>query len=178
MTRAHTGVARRLSAAQIFDEHLTDCYTVAVRMLVRQEAAEEAVERAVCFAEHDLQRNGPPPAPRKWALLHVANACLLLARRTQSRLPTGKQVSSPWPSTIGTVQPELRPLFNTGLSFLSPDVRATVILHDFAGLFVADISELMGLDESQLRALLHGGRLFLRDYLIMSLGVTARPDMD
>lgn len=177
MSRATGSVARRLSAAQIFDEHLKDCYTVAVRMLARQEAAEEAVERAVRFAEHDLTRNGPPPAPRKWALLHVANACLLLARRNGNRThETRGSCAASAPRDMASQ--DLRPLFNTGLSFLSPEVRATVILHDFAGLFAADISELLGVAESQLRALLHGGRLFLRDYLMMSLGGNACPDMD
>jgi DNA-directed RNA polymerase specialized sigma24 family protein len=105
----------------------------------------------------------------------VANASLLLARRNGNRI---HKTRDSFAASAPLTPQDLRPLFNTGLSFLSPDVRATVILHDFAGLFVADISELLGVDEGQLRALLHGGRLFLRDYLTMSLGGNACPDMD
>lgn len=173
---AQATVDGRVAAARIFENHLADCYTVAVRMLGERQPAEDAVIAAVRFAGHDLERNGPPPAPRKWAVLHVVNACLLAARRPRSR--TAEDPTLSLADRPGTELRDMRPLFNAGLSFLSPDVRATIVLHDFAGLFVSDISELLGLEETHLRTMLHGGRLFLRDYVAMSFGMNAYAGLD
>ena len=52
-----------------------------------------------------------------------------------------------------------------GLTHLTPELRDAVLLHDVFGMSTEEAAESLRLGRAALRARLHEGRVFLRDYL-------------
>jgi RNA polymerase sigma-70 factor (ECF subfamily) len=57
-------------------------------------------------------------------------------------------------------------ILDEALSRLSETQRSLVMLKDYEGYSYAEIGEITGLNESQVKVYLHRARLFLRDYLV------------
>ncbi len=59
----------------------------------------------------------------------------------------------------------MQAMLEEGLTHLAPELRDAVLLHDVAGMSTEAAAEALQLERAALRATLHEGRVFLRDYL-------------
>ncbi len=56
-------------------------------------------------------------------------------------------------------------ILEEGITHLTAELRDAVLLHDVAGMSTEEAAEDLQLERAALRARLHEGRVFLRDYL-------------
>jgi RNA polymerase sigma factor (sigma-70 family) len=63
-------------------------------------------------------------------------------------------------------QQNAKRILNEALSKLSETQRSLVMLKDYEGYNYAEIGEITGLNESQVKVYLHRARLLLRDYIV------------
>jgi len=66
----------------------------------------------------------------------------------------------------GGQQQNAKRILNEALSRLSETQRSLVMLKDYEGYNYAEIGEITGLNESQVKVYLHRARLQLRDYIV------------
>ncbi len=64
------------------------------------------------------------------------------------------------------LQQNAKRILNEALSKLSETQRSLVMLKDYEGYNYAEIGEITGLNESQVKVYLHRARLLLRDYIV------------
>ncbi len=64
------------------------------------------------------------------------------------------------------LQQNAKRILNEALSKLSQTQRSLVMLKDYEGYNYAEIGEITGLNESQVKVYLHRARLLLRDYIV------------
>ena len=67
---------------------------------------------------------------------------------------------------VSTVQGNTRRILEEALSRLSETQRSLVMLKDYEGYNYAEIGQITGLNESQVKVYLHRARLQLREYLV------------
>ena len=67
---------------------------------------------------------------------------------------------------IGAQQQNAKRILNEALSKLSETQRSLVMLKDYEGYNYAEIGEITGLNESQVKVYLHRARLLLREYIV------------
>ena len=67
---------------------------------------------------------------------------------------------------IGGQQQNAKRILNEALSKLSETQRSLVMLKDYEGYNYAEIGEITGLNESQVKVYLHRARLQLREYIV------------
>ena len=67
---------------------------------------------------------------------------------------------------VSTVQGNTRRILEEALSRLSETQRSLVMLKDYEGYSYAEIGEITGLNESQVKVYLHRARLQLREYIV------------
>ena len=67
---------------------------------------------------------------------------------------------------VSTVQGNTRRIREEALSRLSETQRSLVMLKDYEGYSYAEIGEITGLNESQVKVYLHRARLQLREYIV------------
>jgi RNA polymerase sigma factor (sigma-70 family) len=61
---------------------------------------------------------------------------------------------------------QLKKVLNEALAKLNETQRSLVMLKDYEGYSYAEISEIMDLNESQVKVYLHRARMLLRDYIV------------
>lgn len=66
----------------------------------------------------------------------------------------------------GTIQLNARRILNEALSKLSETQRSLVMLKDYEGYNYAEIGQITGLNESQVKVYLHRARLQLKNYIV------------
>ena len=67
---------------------------------------------------------------------------------------------------IGAQQQNAKRILSEALSKLSETQRSLVMLKDYEGYNYAEIGEITGLNESQVKVYLHRARLLLREYIV------------
>ena len=67
---------------------------------------------------------------------------------------------------IGAQQQNAKRILNEALSKLSETQRSLVMLKDYEGYNYAEIGEITGLNDSQVKVYLHRARLLLREYIV------------
>lgn len=154
----------RRAFARLVDRYLEEAYAVAIGILHRSHAAEDAVQNAFLRAldRIDDLESGSPFGP--WFFRVLRSVCYN-ARRRESRQPD-RDIP---PGTSGGADPEeeaLRRLDRArvldALGELPERQRSTVLLYDIQGYSHAEIGEILGISPGTSRAHLHHGRKKLR----------------
>lgn len=154
----------RRAFGRLVDRYLDEAYAVAVGILRRSHAAEDAVQNAFLRAldRIDDLEEGSPFGP--WFFRVLRSVCYN-ARRRESRLPD----SSIPPGTAGGSDPEAEALRRLdrvrvldALGELPDRQRSAVLLYDVQGYSHAEIGEILGIRPGTSRAHLHHGRKKLR----------------
>lgn len=157
----------RRAFGRLVDRYLEEAYAVAVGILHRSHAAEDAVQNAFLRALDRIDDLEPGSPFGPWFFRVLRSVCYN-ARRRESRQPEG---SIP-PGTSGGSDPEeeaLRRLDRArvldALGDLPERQRSAVLLYDIQGYSHSEIGEILGISPGTSRAHLHHGRKKLRQAL-------------
>jgi len=153
-------------------------YNIALRMLRNAADAEDAVQEAFISAYRAFPKFKGQSKLSTWLYRIVVNACLMKIRKEQVRSKyltnTGyddsvvhnwRDADSPNEPERAALNSELRDVLDKGLSRLSPDIRAAVVLRDVQGFTTQEAAATLDLTVPSLKARLHRGRVLLRKYL-------------
>ena len=153
-------------------------YNIALRMLRNTADAEDAVQEAFISAYRAFPKFKGQSKVSTWLYRIVVNACLMKIRKEQVRSKyltnTGyddtvvhnwRDAGSPNEPERAALNSELRDVLDEGLSRLSPEMRAAVVLRDVQGFTTEEAATTLDLTVSSLKARLHRGRVLLRKYL-------------
>ena len=157
----------RRAFGRLVDRYLEEAYAVAVGILHRSHAAEDAVQNAFLRALDRIDDLEPGSPFGPWFFRVLRSVCYN-ARRRESRQP---DASIP-PGTSGGADPEeeaLRRLDRARLLEALGDLperqRSAVLLYDIQGYSHSEIGEILGISPGTSRAHLHHGRKKLRQAL-------------
>ncbi len=152
-------------------------YNIALRMLRNTADAEDAVQEAFISAYRAFPKFKGQSKVSTWLYRIVVNACLMKIRKEQVRskyltntgyddtvLHNWQDADSPEPERAA-LNSELRDVLDQGLSRLTPDIRAAVVLRDVQGFTTQEAATTLDLTVPSLKARLHRGRVLLRKYL-------------
>ena len=159
--------------SRVVEEQADFAYNVAYRMLRNVEDAEDAVQEAFISAYRAFHRFKGQSKVSTWLYRIVVNACLMKIRKEKSRskylTETGYNdaVIQDWGNDPeqAAVNGELREVVDSGLAWLSPDLRAAVVLRDVQGVTTEEGAEALGLSVAAFKSRLHRGRVLLRKRL-------------
>ncbi len=150
--------------ARLVDRYLEEAYAVAIGILHRSHAAEDAVQNAFLRALDRIDDLEPGSPFGPWFFRVLRSVCYN-ARRRESRQPD-RDIP---PGASGGSDPEeeaLRRLDRArvldALGELPERQRSAVLLYDIQGYSHAEIGEILGISPGTSRAHLHHGRKKLR----------------
>jgi RNA polymerase sigma-70 factor (ECF subfamily) len=141
--------------------------------------AEDVMQEALLKTFRYVDRIREPRAFRTWLYRTVRNACLMKRRRSVHEpvqmlslddvLPSAEGIQRPievadsarLPDEI-SVNSALRRRLRRALKQLPPAYRMIVFLRDMEGLSTREVAKVTGISETNVKARLHRGRLFLR----------------
>jgi RNA polymerase sigma factor (sigma-70 family) len=147
-----------------YERHCRALLSFCRHMLGSRESGEEALQHTFAAAWADLQRSDRPVKLKPWLFAIARNRCLSLLRA--KRLETA-ELEDP-PGTDGLAEEvsrraDLRALL-ADLRELSEDQRAALVLSELDGFSHADIAEVIGREESDVKALVFRARSTLADW--------------
>jgi RNA polymerase sigma factor (sigma-70 family) len=153
-----TGAFERLYRA-----HVARVYSIALRILGREEA-EEATQEAFVRVWNKLQSFRAEASFATWLHRLAVNVCLTRARRTRHEEAVPEETldglgESSDPDT------GLRMDLETAIQRLPEGARRVFVLHDVEGWRHAEIAAELGVDPGTSKSQLHRARMLLRRYL-------------
>ena len=180
MTSFQQGVSRSTEEefCDMVETYSDSAYNIALRMLRNTADAEDAVQEAFISAYRAFPSFKGQSKVTTWLYRIVVNACLMKIRKVKSRAKyiteTGYDdvVIRDWRNDPekAAINGELRDVVESGLAWLSPDLRAPVVLRDVQGLTTEEGAAILELSVAAFKSRLHRGRLLLRkrveDYLV------------
>lgn len=157
----------RRAFGRLVDRYLEEAYAVAVGILHRSHAAEDAVQNAFLRSLDRIDDLDPGSPFGPWFFRVLRSVCYN-GRRREGRRPD----SSIPPGTSGSSDPEAEALRRLdrarvldALRDLPRRQRSAVLLYDVQGYSHAEIGEILGISPGTSRAHLHHGRKKLRQAL-------------
>ena len=179
MTSVQRGISRTTEEefCDIVETYSDAAYNIALRMLRNTADAEDAVQEAFISAFRAFPNFKGQSKVTTWLYRIVVNACLMKIRKVKSRAQYITEIG--YDDVIvhdvsndpekAAVNGELREVVESGLAWLSPDLRAAVVLRDVQGLTTDEGAAVLELSVSAFKSRLHRGRVLLRtrleDYL-------------
>ncbi len=164
--------------SEMVEAYSGKAYNIALRMLRNAADAEDAVQEAFVSAYRAFPKFKGQSKVSTWLYRIVVNACLMKIRKEQVRskylTDTGyddtvvhnwRDADSPNEPERAALNSELRDVLDQGLSRLSPDIRAAVVLRDVQGFTTQEAATTLELTVPSFKARLHRGRVLLRKYL-------------
>ena len=179
ITSFQRGISRTAEEefCDIVETYSDAAYNIALRMLRNTADAEDAVQEAFISAFRAFPNFKGQSKVTTWLYRIVVNACLMKIRKVKSRAQYITEIG--YDDVIvhdvsndpekAAVNGELREVVESGLAWLSPDLRAAVVLRDVQGLTTDEGAAVLELSVSAFKSRLHRGRVLLRtrleDYL-------------
>ena len=164
--------------SEMVEAYSSMAYNIALRMLRNTADAEDAVQEAFISAYRAFPKFKGQSKVSTWLYRIVVNACLMKIRKEQVRSKyltnTGyddlvvhnwRDADSPNEPERAALNSELRDVLDKGLSRLTPEIRAAVVLRDVQGFTTEEAATTLDLTVPSLKARLHRGRVLLRKYL-------------
>ena len=138
-------------------------YRFILKNLRHEEDAQDIVQSA--FEKMWLHRDTIDYEKSKSYLFTVAYHQMIDHIRKNKRISLKEEFSDE-AKGISNVQGNTRRILEEALSRLSETQRSLVMLKDYEGYSYAEIGEITGLNESQVKVYLHRARLQLREYIV------------
>ena len=164
--------------SEMVEEYSSMAYNIALRMLRNTADAEDAVQEAFISAYRAFPKFKGQSKVSTWLYRIVVNACLMKIRKEQTRskyltntgfddsvVPNWRDADSPNEPERAALNSELGDVLDVGMSQLSPELRAAVVLRDVQGFTTEEAATTLDLTVSALKARLHRGRVLLRKHL-------------
>jgi RNA polymerase sigma-70 factor (ECF subfamily) len=162
-----------IAFSKLVDEYSGMAYNLALGMLRHPEDAEDAVQDAFVSAYKSFSRFKGDSKPSTWLYRIVVNSCLMKIRKNNTRSKYFSDsgyddaVVYDWANDPERAarNGELREAIEAGLSHLSPDLRAAVVLRDIQSLSSEEASAVLNISVAALKSRLHRARTLLRKQL-------------
>jgi RNA polymerase sigma-70 factor, ECF subfamily len=138
-------------------------FAIAFRILRDVDRAEDALQDALVIAWRDLRRLRDPDRFDAWADRLLTNVCLTHATRERRRTANLRVLPSEGPAgpdelvSLGD-----RDQLERGFQRLTPDERAVLVLHHYAGYSLVEIAETLGVPAGTIRSRLHHAHRAMR----------------
>jgi len=147
-----------------FDRHGRGVLSFCRHMLGSPEDAEEAVQHTFAAAWSDLQRNERPIRLKPWLYTIARNRCVSLLRgRREVPVELDDAAFTAGLSDEVERRSDLRALL-ADLGELSEEQRAALVLSELGGFSHADIAEVVGRKEADVKAIVFRARSTLADW--------------
>ena len=141
----------------------TRLYLTAHRIVRDVDRAEEAVQQALVAIWRELPSLRDPDRFEAWTYRLVVRFSLLESRRARRTAVREVRIDEKVPtSTDAFAESDLRDQLDRALGELSPDHRAVVVLHHYAGLQLGEIAEILGVPYGTVGSRLHHATRALR----------------
>lgn len=162
-----------LAFSELVDQFSDMAYNLALGMLRHPEDAEDAVQDAFVSAYKSFSRFKGDSKPSTWLYRIVVNSCLMKIRKNKTRSKYFSDngyddaIVYDWANDPERAarNGELREAIEAGLSHLSPDLRAAVVLRDIQSLSSDEASAILNISVAALKSRLHRARILLRKQL-------------
>ena len=148
---------------QCVNQYADNVFRFIVKNLRHEEDARDVVQTA--FEKMWVNRAEVDNAKAKSYLFTVAYHQMIDHIRKNKRISL-KEEFAEQERGVSTVQGNTRRILEEALSRLSETQRSLVMLKDYEGYSYAEIGEITGLNESQVKVYLHRARLQLREYIV------------
>ena len=145
------------------NQYADHVYRFIVKNLRHTEDARDVVQSS--FEKMWIKRETIDPEKAKSFLFTVAYRQMIDHIRRQSKLSFPETVQEP-ADHASYQTPNRKRILDEALSRLNETQRSLVMLKDYEGYSYAEIGEITGLNESQVKVYLHRARLQLKAYII------------
>ena len=138
-------------------------FAIAFRILRDVDRAEDALQDALVIAWRDLRSLRDPDRFDAWADRLLTNVCLTHATRERRRTVNLRVLPPEGPAgpdelvSLGD-----RDQLERGFKRLTPDERAVLVLHHYAGYSLVEIAETLGVPAGTIRSRLHHAHRAMR----------------
>jgi RNA polymerase sigma-70 factor (ECF subfamily) len=138
-------------------------YALAYRILRHADRAEDALQDALVIAWRDLRGLRDPDRFDAWVNRVVTNVCIAQATRERRRTVNLRALPVDGPTApddlLGVGD---RDQLERGFRRLTPDERAILVLHHYAGYTLAEIADALGSPAGTVRSRLHHAHRAMR----------------
>jgi RNA polymerase sigma factor (sigma-70 family) len=138
-------------------------FAIAFRILRDVDRAEDALQDALVIAWRDLRSLRDPDRFDAWSDRLLANVCLTHATRERRRTANLRLLPAegpPGPDELVSLGD--RDQLERGFKRLTPDERAVLVLHHYAGYSLVEIAETLGVPAGTIRSRLHHAHRAMR----------------
>jgi RNA polymerase sigma-70 factor (ECF subfamily) len=144
-----------------------ECFAIAYRILRDAERARDAVQQAFLLAWRELPRLRDPERFSPWLRRLLVNACYEEHRRGRRWSSHIRTLPADGPlSADPTVSVVDRDTLDRAFLRLTPQHRAVVVLHHYAGLPLAEIADVVGVPVGTVKSRLHHATRSLRAAIV------------
>ena len=155
------------------EEYSSFAFRVAIKMLRNPEDAEEAVQEAFLSVYRALPSFKGQSKMSTWLYRIVTNACLMKIRKQRHDAKNIPLVDNDYLNISdrgndpeqAAIDRESRKVIQAGLSKIPPKLRMAVVLRDIQDLSNKEAADISGITRSAQKALVHRGRVLLREHL-------------
>lgn len=138
-------------------------YRTAHRIVRDTDRAEDAVQQTLVTIWRELPSLRDPDRFESWTYRLVVRFCLIESRRARRTGIREISLDELTPaSSDGIADADLRDQLDRALRELSPEHRAVVVLHHYAGLPLGEIAEILGVPYGTIGSRLHHATRSLR----------------
>ena len=161
-----------LDFESIVDQYGDFVYNLTYRVLGNHADAEDAAQDAFLAAYRNFHRFRGESKVTTWLYRIAVNAALMKLRKdrpSRTLNQTGYE-DMDFPSPIEgpekmALNSELREHLEQGLNMLAANLKAAVVMRDIQGLSNGEAADVSGITRSAQKALVHRGRILLREHL-------------
>ena len=146
-----------------YERHWGGILSFCRHMLGSTEDAEEAVQHTFAAAWSDLQRNERPVRLKPWLYAVARNRCLSMLRSRRETAELSDTVATAGLADEVAQRSDLRALL-ADLRELPDEQRAALVLSELGDLSHADIAEVVGRKEADVKAIVFRARSTLADW--------------
>jgi RNA polymerase sigma-70 factor (ECF subfamily) len=141
-------------------------YLTAHRIVRDPDRADEAVQQTLVAMWRELPSLRDPGRFEAWTYRLVVRFCLLESRRARRTGVREISIDDMVPATTDAfADSDLRDQLDRAIGDLTPDHRAVVVLHHYAGLSLGEIAEILGVPYGTVGSRLHHATRSLRSGL-------------
>ena len=138
-------------------------FAIAYRILRDVDRAEDALQDALVIAWRDLRSVRDPDRVDAWMNRVVTNVCIAHATRERRRTVNLRVLPGEGPAAPdGLLRLGDRDQLERGFRRLTPDERAVLVLHHYAGYTLAEIADSLGVPAGTVRSRLHHAHRAMR----------------
>jgi RNA polymerase sigma factor (sigma-70 family) len=142
---------------QLYRLHAREVYQYALAVLANPADAEDVTQTTFLNAYRAFQRGDRPEKPHNWLIAIAHNVCRMRWRQAGSRPREVALELAPEPAAHDTERPNLDEVL-AGLATLTFNQRAAIVMRELEGRTYQEISEVLGVSNSAVEALLFRAR--------------------